>query len=493
MANTQVATIPSMDQLAKMPIEQAVDVYLPNFIAALPADLPIEHFRSVVMTAINLTPSLARADRRTFLNECVKCASDGLLPDGREAVLNVYRTKIKINGQDQWIDACVYLPMVYGIRKRLRNSGEVLSAEAHAVYRGDHFKYALGDQAFIDHQPAALDADPGDVIGAYSIIKLANGETIRDVLRKSDIERARKSSKVPDGPMWKDHYGEAARKTALKRCAKSAPQSAAMQRLQTMLDRGEEIEMPDGSNVSAPPPRPTRDQFQVVEGGAGETVVEPSYSLTDCDGEIVEIEGLEAIAEKMTEILSESRRRSVKVLLGIAETNGALLPFLREHHRADLADALDTHFVELRDKKDTPPVAAGRPQTSESDKPVTDTPAGRQATQRPPDAPVADNKQPELPVADGEPGARSAWFIEREGKSLEIEPRQKGGKPDWQTYIYAQLIPRIRQATTNADLGTLLGHNEDYIATATQTLGSKMTGELDAVIAEQWAKIPPDA
>src|SRR5579872_7163533 len=125
----------NLPSLATMPIEQALDVYAPNFLAVLPGNIPVERFKRMVITALNTNPDLAQADRRSLFNSCIKCASDGLLPDGREAALVVYNTKIKRGSREYRADMVRYLPMIAGIRKRMHNSGEVDGTTAEVVYQ----------------------------------------------------------------------------------------------------------------------------------------------------------------------------------------------------------------------------------------------------------------------------------------------------------------------------------------------------------------------
>src|SRR3546814_20446644 len=85
----------------------------------------------------------------------MKAAQDGLLPDGREGAI------VPFKGKASW------MPMVAGIMKKVRNSGEIADWNAHAVYENDEFDYLLGDDQRIYHKPTM--GDPGQVVGAYSI------------------------------------------------------------------------------------------------------------------------------------------------------------------------------------------------------------------------------------------------------------------------------------------------------------------------------------
>src|SRR6266576_596011 len=95
-------------ELQDMRFDDALEVWSPNLATALPDHIPLDRFRRVVITAVNQNSKLARADRRSLFNACAKCAHDGLYPDGREAALVPYSTKVKRDGIDYWVDMVQY-------------------------------------------------------------------------------------------------------------------------------------------------------------------------------------------------------------------------------------------------------------------------------------------------------------------------------------------------------------------------------------------------
>ena len=188
-----------------------------QFKAALPAHIPAERFMRVLMTAIQNNPKLVNVDRRSLWNAAMRAAQDGLLPDGREGAIVDY--KGKHGPVAQW------MPMIAGLRKKVRNSGEIATWDAHVVHEKDRFEFRLGDDPLIVHEPS-LDADPGKVIAAYSIATLKSGEKSREVMSVAEIERVRERSRVKsaDGP-WFTDYAEMCRKTVVRRHSKSLPMS----------------------------------------------------------------------------------------------------------------------------------------------------------------------------------------------------------------------------------------------------------------------------
>jgi recombination protein RecT len=195
----------------------------PQFAAALPAHIPVEKFERVVLTALALNSDLLAVDRKSLFLACNKAAQDGLLPDGREGAI------VSFAGKAAW------LPMIGGIIKRMRQSGELSTLSANVVYENDHFAYVLGDEERIEHKPLLI-GDRGKPILCYAIAKLKDGGIQREVMTAADVERARKVSRAPNSLMWKDFWGEGARKTVIKRLAKYLPLSAEDRRT---LDRDE--------------------------------------------------------------------------------------------------------------------------------------------------------------------------------------------------------------------------------------------------------------
>ena len=193
---------------------------------ALPKDVDPDRFIRTTITAVQMNPELLNANRRSLLAACMKAAQDGLMLDGREAVLNIYNTKIKVDGRDTWELVVQYLPMVRGLLKVSRNSGEISHIDAAAVYEKDEFIFERGDESRIVHRPYIGEDDPGQVIAAYCIAKLSNGEVHREVMTRRDIEKVRAASKSPNGPGWRDWYDQFAIKSVIKRATKLLPSSS---------------------------------------------------------------------------------------------------------------------------------------------------------------------------------------------------------------------------------------------------------------------------
>lgn len=189
----------------------------PEFASALPPQIPVEKFIRTTLTAVQMNPELLSADRRSLLGACMKAAQDGLLLDGREAAPVIFNTKDGKKVQ--------YMPMVGGILKKIRNSGELASISANVVYDKDSFEYELGDDERIVHKPF-LGADRGQQIAVYAVAKTKDGAIYREVMSVADVEKVRAASRAGKFGPWADWWDEMAKKTVIRRMAKRLPSSA---------------------------------------------------------------------------------------------------------------------------------------------------------------------------------------------------------------------------------------------------------------------------
>lgn len=207
-----------------------------EFKKALPPQMPSEKFVRVVQTAIQMNPSLVECDRRSLLAACMKAAQDGLLLDGRDAALVRYNTKSGPMAQ--------YMPMVLGLMKRVRNSGEVANWSAQVVKESDDFDYQLGDDEKIYHKPAL--ADRGDSIGYYSIVTFKDGTKSHEFMELAEVQKIRARSKAKDNGPWVTDFDEMGKKTVIRRHSKKLPISTELVNLfatdDDLYEKGEERE-----------------------------------------------------------------------------------------------------------------------------------------------------------------------------------------------------------------------------------------------------------
>lgn len=230
--------------IATREVKAALDKAAPEIARALPRHVDPDRFRRVAETAILNNPDLVQANKRSLVTACIKAAQDGLMPDGRDAALVVFK------GQAQ------YMPMIAGILKKARNSGELASVAAHVVYEADDFDYELGDDERIRHKPA-LSVDRGKAKAVYAIAKTKDGAIYREVMSVQEVEAIRRVSRAANAGPWSQWWGEMARKSVLRRLSKRLPMSTDRDEdLHRTIRRDDEWAGPKLDATAEPAPEP---------------------------------------------------------------------------------------------------------------------------------------------------------------------------------------------------------------------------------------------
>ncbi|GAN86390.1 recombinase RecT [Komagataeibacter intermedius] len=201
---------------------------MPQVKAVLPAHISVDKFERVVRIAVQKNDKLLECSPRSLFMECVKAASDGLLPDGREGA-------IVPRGSE-----AVWQPMVSGLMKLARNSGQIASISSQVVYKGERFRVVLGDDERIEHERDLDIAGETEIVAAYAVARLKDGsEPIREIMTWKQIEKVRNTNKYWMKGPWKDWGDEMARKTVIRRLSKRLPFSTDQndERLQEAIQR----------------------------------------------------------------------------------------------------------------------------------------------------------------------------------------------------------------------------------------------------------------
>jgi len=215
-----------------MTLRDRLSSMTPEFSKALPAHIPPEKFVRTVQTAVQMNPDISEACKtrtgvQSLMAACTKAATDGLILDGREAALVTFNSKVTEKGQpDRWEKQIQYIPMVAGLMKKARNSGQIASIAAHLVYEKDDFSYVLGDEEKIVHQPKF--GDRGRAVAVYAIVKLKDGSVQREVMDRSQVIAigAQGRNGFQYDPEKGKNFGEWWRKTVIRRISKYLPSSS---------------------------------------------------------------------------------------------------------------------------------------------------------------------------------------------------------------------------------------------------------------------------
>lgn len=226
---------------------------------ALPGNVTPARFVRATVTALLQNPDLAVADRDSVFVAAIKAAQDGLLPDGREAALVIYNTKVKGPNGDAWVKKAQYLPMVAGYRKIAAEHGWTIRSAV--VYEHDEFEYELGLDPKLTHRPAPLRTDRGKLVYAYAVGVHTDGRREFEVMGADEIAKVRAASRASERGPWVDWEERMWEKSAARRLFTKLPLDRTDDRVSRMLEASREnaadlLYGPDGAAHTATPALP---------------------------------------------------------------------------------------------------------------------------------------------------------------------------------------------------------------------------------------------
>ncbi len=212
MTSTDVALSEATDGAVA---QLRTDEFMQQIALAVPAGvLPRQIQRAAATAVLNDRNLGAPALRADLLKAIIRCAQDGLMPDGNEAALIIRNKK---GGGKQ----ITYQPMIGGYRKIAGNSR--WSIFTSAVYANDAFEPDT-DAHRTNHRPPRLGEPRGEIIGAYAIAEHADGRRVGpEVMDLAEIEKIRKTSASSQVGPWKDWYERMCEKTVGRRLFKKLP------------------------------------------------------------------------------------------------------------------------------------------------------------------------------------------------------------------------------------------------------------------------------
>lgn len=207
-----MSNLPAVQELTKSLASQSKSIE-----SMLPPSMDPKRFLRTAVNAISThaqCDALLKADRQSLFNACQKAASDGLVIDGKESTLVTFKGQV------------AYMPMVQGLVKLARNSGQIKKIVAEVVFKNDEFSYRPGLDDMPNHSPDWF-GDRGEPIGCYAVITLNDGEQVTAVMNKARImgiaQGGRNSHQYTPGKG--PHYQEWWKKTVIKNVLKYAPKS----------------------------------------------------------------------------------------------------------------------------------------------------------------------------------------------------------------------------------------------------------------------------
>lgn len=189
---------------------------------ALPDNVSADKFLQIANRALLDNTALMAADRPSLFTAVSQCAASGLEPDGKQAALVIYKTKVKAaDGTETYIQKVQFMPMVGGFRKIAAEHG--WSIEDEVVREHDEFEHEGGLAPKLRHVKPRPGVDRGALEGAYAICRHRGHDPIIAVLDREDVMRLKKASKTSAYGPWKDWEPEMWRKSAARKAFKQLP------------------------------------------------------------------------------------------------------------------------------------------------------------------------------------------------------------------------------------------------------------------------------
>lgn len=222
----QLATTAASNKMQQAKPQEGIKALLDKswdrMAAVMPKHMSPERMYQLAISTINQTPKLAQCQPATVLSCLMKCSALGLEPSavdglGRAYILPYKTTATLIVGYRGMIDLA-------------RRSGQIKSINCHAVYKGDTFEYSLGLNEDLKHVPNdACEKTPDNLTHVYVVCHFTNGGYQLDVMTKKEVEKIRARSMSKNNGPWVTDYEAMAKKTVIRRAAKTWPMSVEAQ------------------------------------------------------------------------------------------------------------------------------------------------------------------------------------------------------------------------------------------------------------------------
>lgn len=159
---------------------------------------------------------LRRCTPESIYGSLILAAQIGLEPSGIKG--EAYLVPFK--------GTCTLIPGWRGLVKLALRSKAVKRLNSYVVHERDDFKIYLGSDPRVEHEPY-LGSDRGELIGAYAVAKMDNGEIDVEWMDVEELQKikdnAARSRGGKPGPAYNDWEEQMYRKAPIRRLAKRLP------------------------------------------------------------------------------------------------------------------------------------------------------------------------------------------------------------------------------------------------------------------------------
>lgn len=205
-----------------------------QLMAALPKHMTADRMARIALTEIRKNPRLMSCTLPSLMAGIMEAAQLGI--------------EIGILGQGYLVPYGNQAQFQIGYRGLIglcRRSGDLLSIAAEVVCKNDRFVFKRGYDEKLEHEPCMF-GDRGEVIGVYAYALTKDGGRYATVMTVADVEHIRAKSKAGQNGPWVTDWEEMAKKTAIKRLAKTLPLSI---EVASQIEKDDEIEFDNATSI----------------------------------------------------------------------------------------------------------------------------------------------------------------------------------------------------------------------------------------------------
>lgn len=192
---------------------------------ALPKHMTHDRMARIALTECRKNPELAACDVMSFAGAIIQCAQLGLEPGS--GLGHAYL--IPFNNRARGIKEVQFIPGYRGLVDLARRSGMITSLEAFAIHKGDIFERGFDltrGGSFLRWIPGDGEQTADNLTHVFAVANFKGGGYQPVVMTRAEVEKIRDMGN--GNPVWKKHFVEMAKKTAVRRLCKLLPQSPEM-------------------------------------------------------------------------------------------------------------------------------------------------------------------------------------------------------------------------------------------------------------------------
>jgi len=220
-----------------------------------------ERLVKLALVAITKMPDLQKVPAHEVVAELINCARLGLEPnvEGGRWLLP-FKKGNEDDGPQRF--ELVAVTDYRGLIDVARRSGEVLSIHADVRRANDFWEYWVGSDGptLVHLRHRRAEGDRGDLVGAYAIVRLRNGEVQAEYLTLEQVNDAKGRSRGASSKFspWQRDFDAMAKKTAIRRLYNLLPKTPEIQAAREVLADEDERDRAETAIDVTPAPAVSR-------------------------------------------------------------------------------------------------------------------------------------------------------------------------------------------------------------------------------------------